>query len=148
MNIKFETGTIELAIQGDPNKILRFNPTDENVVSKFLNLVTTANQKLEELSSECDKILSSEKKKMEKVKLKNKLNLELDALLRNELDTTFGVGVSDMAFGDMCVTAITESGNCIFVNFLMALTPIIESENKKRSQKVDDIIKKYKPQVK
>ncbi|WP_027399854.1 hypothetical protein [Anaerovorax odorimutans] len=140
-DLNYNTGMMELAIQGDQSRILRFNPSDGNIANGFLQLITNASEKLKEFSN---KEFKSDNE-LENIKQKNKIDLELDQHFRSELDLIFGAGTSDMVFGNLCTTAITENGECIFINFLMALMPFISKEMQERNAKIEEVINKYKP---
>jgi len=146
MDINFETGIIELAVQGDPDRILRFNPANETFVRGFLDMVETSKTKLYSYADKESKICGSTIDSIDKLRKKNELNLEIDKYLRGELDRIMGAGTSDIVFGNMCVTAITQSGQTVFLNFINALLGVIQKENQNRNKKVNDLIKKYKPQ--
>lgn len=144
-NLEFNTGMIELAIQGDPDRILRFNPSDGNVIAGFLGILNKANDRLKDMSDKENKIMSDDISDIEKVKQKNQLDLELDAFLRIELDNVFGQGSSKMIFGNISATAITEYGETVFMNFMNAILPYFQKEMKKRNEKVSKIIQDHKP---
>lgn len=146
-NLEFNTGMIELAIQGDTNRVLRFNPGDESTVKGFMELLEKSTAMLKEADAKEKKICGSSNglSQLEKVKQKNKLNMEIDAFLRNELDQLFGAGTAEITFGKMCITATATDGVPVFMGFLQALLKIIEEENRKRNKRVEDIIEKYKP---
>ncbi|MFV0517251.1 MAG: hypothetical protein ACK5MV_07635 [Aminipila sp.] len=144
-NLNFDSGMMELAINGDESKVLRINPADEKIVEGLLKIVESKEIKefIENEKALFDK--SNKDSNLEKVKKKNQLNLELDKFLRNELDLILGVGISELVFGDICVTAINSNGEIIFSSFVNALLNMIKSEILKRSAKTQEIIKKYKP---
>ncbi len=139
-DLSFDTGMVELAIQGDQNRILRFNPSDGNIIEGFLNLVGKANARLKDFSKEEEKIIQSNLPDLEKAQGKNRLNLEIDTFFRSELDEIFGVGTSELVFKDLCTSAITQNGECIFSNFLYAILPCFEKEINARSKTVSKII--------
>lgn len=146
-DLNFNTGMMELAIQGDTSKILRFNPSDGNLISGFLGLINEANGKLKELSIAEDDLQGrrSGMDDLEYVKQKNRLDLETDEFFRAELDGIFGDGIADMVFGKVCTTAVTEGGECVFMNFIYALLPFFTSEIQSRNKKIQQIIQDHKP---
>ncbi len=140
-NLEFDTGMIELAIQGDQERVLRFNPEDGKIVDGFLGLIGKINIRLKELSKEEEKIIQLDLSELEKVREKNKINLEIDAFFRSELDLIFGAGTSNLVFENLCTSAITANGECIFSNFIYATLPYFEKEMKARNKKIAQIIK-------
>ena len=146
-NLEFNTGMIELAIQGDPNRVLRFNPTDAGFAEGFMKLIDASNRKLVE-AAEKEKLVCQSGGNIEKIQQKNQVNMEADKFLRGEVDKLFGTGAADIIFEDICVTAVTENGEPVFMGFAMALLSFIESENKARGKSADEVIARYKPQRK
>lgn len=147
-NLEFNTGMIELAIQGDTNRVLRFNPSDSNVISGFLGILSKANDKLKDMTDRENRIVTDNIADIEKVKQKNQLDIELDLFLRSELDNIFGANTSDMVFGNISTTSITGNGDTVFMNFMIALLPFFENEMKKRNERVSKIIQDHNPKRK
>jgi hypothetical protein len=139
-DLSFNTGMMELAIQGDPNRVLRFNPSDSKIADGFLSLVAKTNEKLRELGKKEKEIQQLNLTDLEKAKSMTGLNLEIDIFFRNELDAIFGKGSAQIAFENLCTSATTENGDCVFVNFIYAILPYFEKEIKERNKKIAKII--------
>ncbi len=146
-NLEFNTGMIELAIQGDPDRILRFNPSDGNVAGGFLGLIDKTNEKLKELSVAEDALQEkrAEMNDLEFAKQKNQMDVGADAFFRAELDAIFGTGTAEMVFDRVCVTAATENGSIVFMNFVNALLPFFTETIQARNKKIQQIIQDHKP---
>lgn len=142
--LSFDDGIISLAVNGG-DRIFRFNPTDPAIYEGFMRLVNDAPQKLNKLSVEYEKIDKQNLPDVERVKKELEALNEMDKILREMFDDTFGPGQADVVYGAQNVAALTKNGGYLFTNALMAIFPYFEKEGKKRSQKVRGIIQDHKP---
>lgn len=131
------SGVIELAVNGDENRIIRFNPDDITFANRFYDFISEFQIKKEEFSKKLDSISPDD----ETVTLANCKNtkeildatLEICMYLRSKIDYVFGEGTSQTAFGD------TNSFS-MFIDFLEGITPYIR---KVRSQRIKKYTGKY-----
>lgn len=142
--LSFDDGTISLSVNGG-ERIFRFNPTDPAIYEGFMRLVNDAPQKLNNLSIQYEKIDKENMTKEERAKRELEVLAEMDKILREMFDDTFGPGQADVVYGAQNVAALTKNGGYLFTNALMAIFPYFEKEGKKRSQKVRGIIQDHKP---
>jgi len=132
LQIKFDDGLREYEINGDPNRIFRFNPSDLSIIEKF----ETAKKDLKVLED----------------KYKN-VNIEPNAqtveILRNEtlklFDSIFYEGAGEVVFKD-AHPLTTVNGHLVFENFCNALARIIRQENRDRQSKQNKIVQDYRKQ--
>lgn len=142
--LSFDDGTISLSVNGG-ERIFRFNPTDPAIYEGFMRLVNDAPQKLNNLSIQYEKIDKENMTKEERAKRELEVLAEMDKILREAFDDTFGPGQADVVYGAQNVAALCKNGGYLFTNALMAIFPYFEKEGKKRSQKVRGIIQDHKP---
>lgn len=142
--LNFDDGTISLSVNGG-ERIFRFNPTDPAIYEGFMRLVNDAPQKLNNLSIQYEKIDKENMTKEERAKRELEVLAEMDKILREAFDDTFGPGQADVVYGAQNVAALCKNGGYLFTNALMAIFPYFEKEGKKRSQKVRGIIQDHKP---
>ena len=142
--LNFDDGIISLSVNGG-DRIFRFNPTDPAIYEGFMRLVSDAPQKLNKLSVEYEKIDKQNLPDVERAKKELEALNEMDKILREMFDDTFGPGQADVVHGAQNVAALTKNGGYLFTNALMAIFPYFEKEGKKRSQKVRGIIQDHKP---
>jgi len=138
-NINFEDGSQSINLQEDPNRKIRWNPNDIGFVDRFLefqNWVTNdfrprIAQKvtINPSGDSEDPFAGYERGSI------NAFGEELCAAL----DKCFGTPVSEAAFAGMNPLSPTPNGNFLFMNFINALTPVIE----KSVKNFDDARKKY-----
>ena len=142
--LSFDDGTISLSVNGG-ERIFRFNPTAPAIYEGFMRLVNDAPQKLNNLSIQYEKIDNENMTKEERAKRELEVLAEMDKILRDAFDETFGPGQADVVYGAQNVAALCKNGGYLFTNALMAIFPYFEKEGKKRSQKVRGIIQDHKP---
>lgn len=135
-SLNFDDGCIELAIQGDEGRLLKFNPTDYNMAAKFYDLMENAEKKQKELKDKSKKIdnIKNEKDMIEYLR-------HNDIFFKEELDKIFGNGSSELIFAGINVMTTASNGDFVITNFLNALIPYFEKESKSRIKKA---VKKYK----
>ena len=125
-SLNFDSGVKEYEINGDPNRVLRVNPTDFGIVDR----------------------INKAKDELDKLHITSDLNgmTELDKVVRTQIDEIFGVGSSDVIFGETN-SASFAGGQPVFLIFLDCIIPEIErvvgEERKKSAAK----IQKYTSQV-
>lgn len=139
-NLNFDDGSISLAVQGDMNRLLTFNPTDLNMASKFYKLIEKSEEKGKEITEKAKKVDNSTDNK-ELIEFLT----EVDEYFKGELDNVFGAGSSKIIFGDINVMSTSSNGDYVISNFLMALCPHFEKAQKDRVKHVVESIKNKQP---
>lgn len=145
--LNFDDGTISLAVNGE-DRIFRFNPTDTFIYEGFMKLFQETPDKVMKLSERAAAAAEKGLSKEEQLEEELKLRREIDGILREAFDETFGAGQSEIVFGKQNVSAMGSNGQIIFVNGLMAIYPFFEKETNKRNAKVQKLIQDHKPKRK
>lgn len=135
MNLNINKSDITLTINGDPNKVIIFNPEDVAFTEQFYALV----QKLEDKEKEyIEKKKKLENSELDEYGIPKNLKEQIAVLkdicifMRNEIDALFGNGTSDIAFGKTNTLDM-------FVQFFEGVTPYIQSA---REDKMEKYLKK------
>lgn len=132
-NLQINTGEKRIAINGDPERVLVFNPSDVAFAERFYRLVDDLQKKLTEYQprSEAMEAVTKVDEYGVPVNMQDRIAFanEVCDYMRGQIDTLFGKGTSQIVFGD------TRELD-MFDQFLNGLTPFIQ---KARSDKV----KKY-----
>lgn len=125
-SLNFDSGVKEYEINGDPNRVLRINPSDFGIIER----INKAKDALDELhiTPDIDGMV------------------ELDKVVRAQIDEIFGAGSSDIIFGDTNSTSFA-GGQPVFLNFLDSIIPEIERVVGEERKKSATKIKKYTSQV-
>lgn len=133
VDLKFDDGFREYAINGDENKIIRFNPTDYNIKKRATEAVEKIKAMAEKYESMGVDDLTAEE--------------VLDTETRKMINYICGSDVCSVALGNTHAMTICGSAP-IYENFLNALIPLIESEVKAAQKKVSKKAKSYIDNVK
>lgn len=141
--LDFDDGVINLDVNST-GRIFSFNPTDTKIYEGFLEMVRDTPQKLNQLSVKAEKLAAKKLDDNERTAEELKIYAEIDKILREAFDNTFGEGQSDVMFGNQVVCGLGSNGDFVFSNGLMALFPYFEKETKKRKQKVKSVVAQYK----
>ena len=153
-NINFDEGYQEFSINGDANRIIRFNPADTAILTRFKTMYDTIMSKHAEFDMMVQDIANAKARgeldgAEENIKCIEIL-ASLDALICEQVDCVFGSGTAKAAFdGQSPVSPV--GGEPLFKRFFDALQPIMSSaikkqatESKIRKQKYTDAAKLVK----
>lgn len=131
-SIHIDTGEKRIAVNGDPERVIVFNPTDVIFAERFYALIGEFESKLTEYQDR------SKSLDVEDVKDKNGIPLNSDerlALLhevceyiRERIDYLFGKGTSQKAFGDALALDM-------FTQFFKGITPFIQNSRTSKVEK-------------
>ena len=119
-SLKIDLGTVKLAVNDDPEKVIEFNPTDVGMAERFYDLLTEFDTKSQEYQKKAFEI------DPEDIESGLSLMREMCEYMRGKIDYVFGDGTSEKAFGN----AMTLN---MFEQFFAGITPYIQ---KARSEKV------------
>lgn len=131
--IEFNQGVKEYSIAGDPDRVIRFVPSDFN----FLNRAEQAIKEIEKIANKYSKSAESNAEQI----------AACDAEIRRQIDYIFGSDVCTAAFGNTNCTSLA-GGNPLYENFLNAVIPVIQKCVKDEKRKAEKNISKYTSQVK
>ena len=123
-NLSFNEGYKEFTINNNPNRVIRFNPTDVGLVERF----EVASKALEGVASR----ISEDESDAEVIA---KLNAEIKA----QIDYIFNQPVSEIVFGAQSPMA-PVGGKLLFERFLEAVLPVIkENINKEKKESAERV---------
>lgn len=131
-NIQINVGEKRVIINGDPNRVIVFNPSDALFAERFYNLICEFDAKLDEYkerSREIALIKDVDERGIPLNFVENlKLMKEACTFIRDRIDVLFGPGTSQIAFGDAMSLDM-------FVQFFEGITPLIQAVRKESMDK-------------
>ena len=140
-SIRIDTGIIRLTIDDDPERVIAFNPEDVGFADAFYKLYADLSRKQAELEKRWKELEANGKPDDVGIQdnVSDYISLARDVIqyVRDGIDSVFGVGTSDKAFGDVYSLVSLES-------FFEGITPYIQ---KARAKKLDAHIAKRKSKV-
>ena len=123
-SIRIDSGSIRLAINDDPDRIIEFNPNDVAWVERFYGLISDFEAKETEYKERAARLDEDREKDAyglpKNVGQSIELIKEICVYFREKLDEVFGAGTSQKAFGDMNTLYMFEQ-------FLDGITPYIQN---------------------
>lgn len=131
-SINFEEGYKEFSINGDPERVIKFNPTDFAIIER----AQTARKEIVEASKS---IKDEEDEDVEKTA---ELIKKVDAIIKEKVDYIFGYKISDIVFGLQSPLA-TKNGITLVERFISGAMPIVQKEIEEEQKKSQAKVSKY-----
>jgi hypothetical protein len=103
-NLVIDSGKKRLMINGNPEQILEFAPTDALFVERFHRLVVQFDSKIDEFTKKSNDL--DKDKEVDEAGIPKNMSRRIGLLkeaciyIRGQIDSVFGEGVSQMLFGD------------------------------------------------
>lgn len=152
-NINFNDGFKEYTINNDPNKVIRFNPSDFNIINRIAETMTAIEKIAEEMSKSDIPIKLDGTAADEADSIKGELTraggiaAETDRRIKEQINYIFGSDVCSVAIGDVsCLASV--GGMPLYQRFIEAFIPVIradvEAEKKASAQRVEKYTKSAK----
>jgi len=142
VNITFDDGIQTVMLNNDPDRIIKWNPSDMEFIDRFMAFQSYVDQ---DLTPKITQIYETISQGNGMTAYKQGAITELGQIFNNELDKAFGYKVSEKAFMGASPLSSTKNGNLIFMNFLDALTPLIEQSTKDFESARGKYTEKYRP---
>ena len=131
-SLHLNTGGIRLAINDDPNRVIEFNPEDLSFAERFYSLLSEFEAKEKEYQAQASEL--NKNTEVDGYGIPKNFGASLDLLhetctyLRKKIDSVFGEGTSQKAFG-------TANTLTMFEQFFVGLTPYVQHARDKQVQK-------------
>lgn len=131
-SLQIETGEIRLAINDDPQRVIVFNPANVLFAERFYKLFGEFQRTLTEYQPRFEAVekVKDVDENGVPVNVQSRIDLvkEVCEYIRAEIDKLFGVGTSQIVFGDsMNLEAFTQ--------FFEGITPYIRQERENKIRK-------------
>lgn len=139
-NIQIQTGEICLSVNGDTNRIIRFNPSDLLFVEKYYRLVKESDGLFAEFETRAKELDKNQEKDASGLPVNAgeilQLLKDLCTFINSKIDEVFGVGTSQVAFNGMLDFGILGSnGPSIYEQFFNQVGPYIQKARSKKIEK-------------
>lgn len=129
-NIQIDAGIKRITVNGDPNRVIEFNPEDILFVERFHNLIRVFEEKEKEYSARAKELQSIEATGLtdNQTLLSIQLVRDLCSFLNEQIDSVFGEGTSKAAFAGAQTLNMYEQ-------FFEGIVPLIKSARSKKAAK-------------
>ena len=147
-SIRFDDGYKEFMINDDPNRVIRFNPSDYGIIERFNTARKDILNEIEKLQKDFDiKPDGTPDVPDDELEEAAEMMSKVRKLICDKVDYIFGNPVSEIAFGNQSPLSSIK-GIPLFERFIRAAQPYIEEEVKKEQQASQKRVEKYTKQVK
>ena len=144
-SIRFDDGFKEFMINDDPNKVIRFDPTDFSIIERFNTAMKNIEQSTQELTNDIE--IDSKGEPADELDIAAEAVAKVNKFIKDQIDYIFDSPVSDMVFGNKSPLAMVK-GVPLFERFILAAQAVIEKELKAEMKASEKRISKYTRQVK
>lgn len=135
-NISFETGVKEYTINNDPDRVLRINMADENILPNLKASFDRCKEQIKKMGKENP----TPEETLAEIS-------EIDNYIRSEFDRVLYPGASETVFGNMNLMTLTDSGTTVYENFMRVFIDLISSDMKKKYEKSMKNVEKYRQEI-
>ena len=138
-NLVFDEGYKEFTINGDENRVIRFNPSD---VAMLKRLNQAKENILEAMKGNEDIELDEEGKPIDSLENASKIIRHIDNTIKEQINYIFNYEVADVVFGEQSPMA-NVNGLPLYVRFMESIKPVIEEAMKEERKKSRKRVEKY-----
>lgn len=147
-NINFDEGYKEFTINNDENRIIKFNPSDIGILSRFDKASKIINDKMNVIDNDVElntdgSVKNTQKNYEEAVELVNNIN----ELIKEQINYIFASDVADIVFGLQSPIS-TVKGKPLFERFINAAYSFIEKDIKEEQKESLKRMKEYQKEYK
>ena len=111
-NLSFDSGLRSFTINNDPDRVIRFDPTDIGMIDRLENAANKIQKMANNMPEDTDPRAAIR---------------SLDTFARECVDEVFPEPVCDTVFGKACCVSVTPSGDLQVVSFLHSVVEEIKS---------------------
>ena len=133
-NIKFDDGYETFTLNGDPNRVIRFNARDTNILLRY-------EKGMDEMKAECGRLSDGGKGDASTLE-------ELNQFIFDRIDYIFNSDVAGVAFGNQSPLTLLPNGRFLFEVFMESVlnevAKRIEQAGKEMDKRTEKYIGKYK----
>lgn len=151
--LSFDDGYKEIEINGDPERVIRLNPTDAKFLNRLANF-DESSKRIQEKYGDIDlnsitdlQNLNENDSDFSKYKKVAETADKLDSAMRELINDIFGYDISSIVFSsDSCLSP--AGGQPVFINFMNAVFAYIKQEAEIEAEKSKTKIRKYTDEAK
>lgn len=149
-NISFNDGYKEYTINNNETKVIRFNPSDFNIidrVAKSLNAIQNISEDMQKHDFELNSDGTVDADTISDLEYAGKIISDCDKRIKEQINYILGNEVSDVVFGNhSCLSLV--GGKPLYERFLDAVVPIIKKDVETAQKASQKRIEKYTKAVK
>ena len=143
-DLSFDEGYKEFSINGDENRVIRFNPSDLAIIKR---LEEAKNKISESMAIKDDIELDNEGKPVDSLENYSKVISHIDNVIKEQINYIFDSDVANVVFGNQSPLANIK-GKPLYERFMESVMPEIKKaveeeakESRKRVEKYTKVVK-------
>ena len=143
-DLSFDEGYKEFSINGDENRVIRFNPSDMAIIKR---LEEAKNKISESMAIKDDIELDNEGKPINSLENYSKVISHIDNVIKEQINYIFDSDVANVVFGNQSPLANIK-GKPLYERFMESVMPEIKKaveeeakESRKRVEKYTKVVK-------
>lgn len=144
-NINFNDGYKELSINNDPNRVIRFNPSDYGLLERFHDARKTMVDAISTIGKNIE--IKTNGEAADSLEDATLIIKDINNVINEQMNYIFNADVAQVVFGKQSPIS-TIKGKYLFERFLDAVAPYMEKEIKAEQEASQKRINKYTKQVK
>lgn len=127
-NLNISSGAVELTIDNDPGRVIRFYPTDVEFAEGYFSLVAEFEKRQKEAERKLSEIRNGPGTEWEKIAQELEVSREVFNVIRSSIDRMFGPGTAQTVFGD-------RNNLAMVAKFFRGVTPFIREARLKEIER-------------
>lgn len=144
-NIRFDDGFKEFMLNDDPDKVIRFDPTDFAIIERFNTAMKNIEKSTNGLTNDVE--VDSKGEPLSELESAAESVSKVNKFIREQIDYIFDSPVSGIVFGNKSPLAMVK-GAPLFERFIVAAQSVIEKEIKAEMKASEKRVSKYTKLVK
>jgi hypothetical protein len=125
-SINFDDGYKSFAINNDENRVIKFNPSDPNLIKRYNESLKNMMAVKDKIGADIELSPDGELKSADNVRAATALLNETDDIIRENINLMFNSDVYDTVFAGQSPFCMVRGNKYLFEAFLMAIEPIIK----------------------
>lgn len=143
-NLNFDDGYKEFTLHNDPNRVIRFNPSDFGIIER----INAAYEEIEKATNiDTDIELKTDGTPREDLGRAAAIVKGVSDTVKAQIDYIFNSSVSDVVFGKQSPLSLV-GGIPLYERFLNVVIPVIQKDVKKEMDASEKRVNKYVSVVK
>lgn len=141
-SLNFDDGLKSFAINGDENRVIRFNPADPDMMTRYYKAMQMLKEAKGNMHTNVDLDTEGNLSEEDKLGMASGALEETNSLIRKAMNLMFNSNVYDTIFAGQSPFCIVR-GKYLFEAFMESLQPVLESEIKAYQKSSEKRMNKY-----
>lgn len=142
-SLNFDEGLKSFAINGDESRVIRFNPADPDMMTRYYKAMQKVKEAQNSLLTDINLDDNGEVSKEKQFSAASRELEEMNGIIRESLNQMFNADVYDVVFAGQSPFCIVRGGKYLFEAFLESLQPVLDKEIKAYQRASEKRMSKY-----